>query len=83
MGYRKTVSSVAHHSMQRVVEEVMSLPGYAEYGEVISIATSLCNCGFKSNFFIQWVITDARHDSSANAFHTTVPCMSGRYATVY
>ena len=26
----------------------------------------------------QWVITDARHDSTANAYHTTVPCLSGR-----
>jgi hypothetical protein len=26
----------------------------------------------------EWVITDARHDSTANAFHTTVPCLSGR-----
>ena len=29
--------------------------------------------------YVQWVITDARHDSTANAFHTTVPCLSGRY----
>ena len=26
----------------------------------------------------QWVITDARHDSTANAYHTTVPCLAGR-----
>ena len=26
----------------------------------------------------EWVITDARHDSTANAYHTTVPCLSGR-----
>ncbi|XP_019856532.1 PREDICTED: uncharacterized protein LOC109585045 [Amphimedon queenslandica] len=25
----------------------------------------------------EWVITDARHDSTANAFYTTVPCLSG------
>lgn len=25
----------------------------------------------------EWVITDARHDSTSNAFHTTVPCLSG------
>uniref|UniRef100_A0A1X7USZ7 Mutator-like transposase domain-containing protein n=1 Tax=Amphimedon queenslandica TaxID=400682 RepID=A0A1X7USZ7_AMPQE len=25
----------------------------------------------------EWVITDARHDSTANAYHTTVPCLSG------
>ena len=28
---------------------------------------------------LQWVIVDARHDSTANAYHTTVPCLSGRY----
>ncbi|XP_064382205.1 uncharacterized protein LOC135331087 [Halichondria panicea] len=25
----------------------------------------------------EWVITDARHDSTANAYNTTVPCLSG------
>lgn len=25
----------------------------------------------------EWVIMDARHDSTANAYHTTVPCLSG------
>ena len=25
------------------------------------------------------MITDARHDSTSNAYHTTVPCLSGRY----
>ena len=24
------------------------------------------------------MITDTRHDSTANAYHTTVPCLSGR-----
>jgi hypothetical protein len=26
---------------------------------------------------VEWVITDACHDSTANAYHTTVPCLSG------
>ena len=26
-----------------------------------------------------YVITDARHDSTDNAFHNTVPCVAGRY----
>jgi hypothetical protein len=30
----------------------------------------------------EWVITDARHDSTANAYHTTVPCLSGRFVFV-
>ncbi|KAL5464082.1 hypothetical protein EMCRGX_G033042 [Ephydatia muelleri] len=25
----------------------------------------------------EWVITDARHDSTSNAYHTTVPCLAG------
>ena len=25
----------------------------------------------------QWVICDARHDSTSNAYHTTVPCLMG------
>ena len=32
--------------------------------------------GYKENG--EWVITDARHDSTSNAYHTTVPCLSGR-----
>jgi hypothetical protein len=24
-------------------------------------------------------MTDTRHDSTCNAYHTTVPCLSGRY----
>ena len=39
MGYRGAVSSVAHHSMQRVVEAVMSLPDCAEGGEVRAVIT--------------------------------------------
>lgn len=27
--------------------------------------------------FMQWVMTDARHDSCVNAYHTTVPCIAG------
>ena len=26
---------------------------------------------------LQWVICDARHDSTSNAYHTTVPCLMG------
>ena len=29
------------------------------------------------------MITDTRHDSTANAFHTTVPCLSGRLENQY
>eukprot|EP00731_Ephydatia_muelleri_P010067 Em0005g653a len=26
----------------------------------------------------EWVISDARHDSTSNAYHSTVPCLAGR-----
>ena len=29
------------------------------------------------------MITDARHDSTANAYHSTVPCLSGRYVFLH
>ena len=35
------------------------------------------------NFAKQWVMTDARHDSTANAYHTTVACLAGRWETVF
>ena len=35
-------------------------------------------CTFTVKFdTLQWVMTDARHDSCVNAFHTTVPCIIG------
>ena len=37
-------------------------------------------CGTNLIEYLQWVITDARHDSMANAYHTIVPCLSGRFA---
>ena len=35
------------------------------------IVTAICI------FTLQWVICDARHDSTCNAYHTTVPCLMG------
>ena len=31
----------------------------------------------------QWVITDARHDSTANAYYSTVPSLSGKLELAY
>ena len=72
----------AEGSMREAVEKVCSLPGYEETGEVKTHVcvrmkyTSTCTCVI--HFVTQWVIMDARHDSTANAYHTTVPCLSGR-----
>ena len=82
MGYKETVSTAAHHSMQRAVEGVISSTGYAEGGEVRAVSTCTTFSVGASISLVQWVITDARHDSTANAYHTTVPCMSGRYVNV-
>ena len=67
--------------MKKAIDEVKAQPDYASNGEVGD--TKECRqllvlCDFDQ----QWVITDARHDSTANAFHTTVPCLSGRWELV-
>ena len=75
--YIEIVGRLAEHSMKAAVEEVESLPDYSTKGEVYLIELK-CNIQVFILFDIQWVITDARHDSTANAYHTTVPCLSGR-----
>ena len=76
-GYTGIVNAAAQESMQRAIEEVKLLPDYPTKGEVtlllvlFFIHTYTCT--------IKWTITDARHDSTANAYHMTVACLSGRY----
>ena len=72
----EAVGICAKQSMARAAEEVKGLPHYASEGEVrvCRVLNLLIDLRFK-----QWVITDARHDSTSNAFHTTVPCLSGRW----
>ena len=76
----EAVDTCAKLSMARAVAEVKALPDYTTDGEVCILvcAESLLVSPY-DNSSQQWVITDARHDSTANAFHTTVPCLSGRY----
>ena len=74
--YLDAVDLEAGRSMLSAVAEVQALPHYAQQGEVISHSSWLLNCTTKFPCS-QWVITDARHDSTANAYHTTVPCMTG------
>ena len=71
------VAKTAEESMNLAVREIKDLPDYSNNGEVhlmwihrnatLSLVWS----------YLQWVMTDARHDSTANAYHTTVPCISG------
>ena len=51
---------------------IISVVLHCIYHSNINVITS------SIDIFFQWVITDARHDSTANAYHTTVPCLSGR-----
>lgn len=75
-GYLEIVNRTAEESMQSAVAEVQALPVYVEKGEVtFSLYVMTCRL---CNVMLQWVITDARHDSTANAYHTTVPCLAGR-----
>ena len=64
------VSDAAEESMGSAIEEVKSLPHYSENGEVMKLYSITITKNPSS--------TDARHDSTANAYHTTVPCLSGR-----
>ena len=68
--------------MLAAVEEVQAMPHYESDGEANNKCRCLCMCTFILVTF-QWVITDARHDSTANAYHTTVPCLSGRFDSTH
>ena len=70
-GYKEVINIVAEDSMRAAVEEAKAQPSYDSAG---SSALVLC-----TTYLPQWVITDAHHDSTTNAFHTTVPCLAGRY----
>lgn len=76
-GNIEIVRESAEGSMRAAVDEVKALPQYATSGEVLV----LCLNKILFSPQIQWVITDARHDSTANAYHTTVPCLSGRFVS--
>ena len=90
LGYMDVVDQAAEVSMNRAVAIVKESPDYSQSGEV-NVCVCVCvyvriygmfafmySC-IHVNISWQWVITDARHDSTANAFHTTVPCLSGRW----
>ena len=78
LGYTDIVASAAEASMNLAVGEIKELPDYAQNGEVCHIIVTLVSNITQAISVLQWVITDARHDSTANAYHTTVPCLSGR-----
>ena len=66
-------------SMMRAVAEVKVLPEYATNGKVCILGHALTLLVRLLQRVYTAVITDGRHDSTAKAFHTTVPCLSGRY----
>ena len=73
--YCDVVNNATEESMSRAVEDIKGLPSYEINGEV-----NFCFVTYPLIYFlIKWVITDARHDSTANAYHSTVPCLSGRF----
>ena len=65
-------------------------PEYSQSREVnvcvcvcmFALIVCLPSCIHVYNYYVnkswQWVITDARHDSTANTYGTTVPFLSGR-----
>ena len=78
-GYLEAVNTCAKLSMMKAITEVKALPNYAASGEVRTMYVHILTLlQINGKYSQQWVITDARHDSTSNAFHTTVPCLSGR-----
>ena len=70
------VKAVAKKSMQKAVDELHALPEYSTKGEVgIVVSFILVFCIL---CVIQWVMTNARHYSTSNAYNTRVSCLSGR-----
>ena len=75
-GYVSLVAKAAEMSMQSAVEDVVARPEYAKDGEVRnckSINFPHSNCRVFCS-----LVGHHGHDSTANAYHTTVPCLSGR-----
>lgn len=72
LGYFDAIAEATEASMGLAVHEIEKIPQYQESGDVRIVC--------KHKKYLQWVIIDARHDSTANAYHTTVPCLSGRFA---
>ena len=80
MGYRDTIMAVAEHSMKSAVEDVTGAEVSITLWWIVYTYTVHCIYWHRS-LCTQWVITYARHDSTVNAFHTTVSCLSDRYAS--
>ena len=70
-GYIQMFEDCVRKSMAKAAEEVKAMPHYAQ--DVVHILLWQVQI-----FAFQWVITHARHDSTANAYHTIVLCFSGR-----
>ena len=65
------MNTCAKLSMMNAAAEVKVLPNYAVSGE-------MCTFNDPADSIMVAVNTDALHDSTSNAFHATIPCLSGR-----
>ena len=84
------VKECAENSMMKAIDDIKSRSDYSSEGKVYLYSEGkvylywyvlVVNIGFHSLVYIltlYWIMTDARHDSTANAYHTTVVCISGR-----
>ena len=76
------VKECAENSMMKAIDDIKSRSDYSSEGKVyLYWYVLVVNIGFHSLVYIltlYWIMTDARHDSTANAYHTTVVCISGR-----
>ena len=75
--YVECMKESAQLLMQKVVKDAKSTASYSTNGEV-SLAHDNDKQGIYFITFYLRIMTDARHDSTANTFHSTVACVSRR-----
>ena len=73
-----TVQEVEGKSMQEAVDEVRAILAYSAKGRGLNIMCDYLHVG--NMYMCMYLVgTDGcQHDSTSNAYHTTVACLSGR-----
>ena len=84
LGYIEVVAKGAEVSVRAAVDEVQSKPSYATDGEPHSLFLHFALCTDDSSWYtLQWMITDACHDSTANASTPLcLVCLEGKYVFI-
>ena len=82
MGYRHSVNDIAATCLQEAISEAKATDLYQIKGGAVSFTVLfwvdiIMIPSHSTSFFpLQTVITDCRHDSTSNAYHSTVVMIS-------